>query len=260
MIRRRAIFSQVAQDYDAVRPGYPTALIEAIIAISALPKQGQILEIGCGTGQATRPFARRGYRIKGLDIGPELVALAGHNCRDYPNVQFEVTSFEDWRPDTLFDLVISATAFHWIPPEIGYPKIARILKERGYLATFANMHPTPYSGFFAEVQAVYRHVVPEWADPAEAPSTEEKIQAQVAAINETGLFGPVQVKQYSWSKVYPAEAYLKLLNTYSDHRSLGAEKRTALFGGIERMIAEKYGGQVTRPYLSVLYIASKALG
>src|SRR5262245_17855886 len=116
----RTGFDQVAAEYDAIRPGYPEPLIEDIISMSNLPADGLILEVGCGTGQATIPFAQRGYHMTCLDIGAALAALAAQNCRAYPEVQIQVASFETWEgnPDT-FDLIISATAFHWIPPEVG---------------------------------------------------------------------------------------------------------------------------------------------
>jgi SAM-dependent methyltransferase len=140
----RTSFDQAAADYDAVRPGYPPALIHEILNFARLSANGRILEIGCGTGQATIPFAQRGYQMTCLDIGPELAALVAKNCKPYPNVQIQVTSFEDWRPEPdKFDLVIAATAFHWIAPEIAYPKVARLLRETGALAIFSNEHPPP---------------------------------------------------------------------------------------------------------------------
>jgi 2-polyprenyl-3-methyl-5-hydroxy-6-metoxy-1,4-benzoquinol methylase len=71
-----SIFNEVATLYDEVRPGYPTAIIDAITALAALPPEGKILEIGCGTGQITIPFALRGYTILALEPGD---ALAGPN-------------------------------------------------------------------------------------------------------------------------------------------------------------------------------------
>src|SRR5215207_9145809 len=120
-IALRATFNQAARDYDAIRPGYPAELFDDIVALAALPVDGRILEVGCGTGQATLPFARRGYAMHCLDIGADLVAVAREHCRPYPNVDFEVVAFEDWEaPAETFDLVMSATAWHWVPPEIGY--------------------------------------------------------------------------------------------------------------------------------------------
>lgn len=261
----RAIFNQTPLDYDAVRPGYPPELIEDVIAISAIPAGGSVLEIGCGTGQATVPFARwrdatgRGYMMLCLEIGQDLAAIAAQKCRPYPNVTVQVMSFEGWDPEgRAFDLVISATAFHWIPPQVGYPKIARILKRHGSMALFWNLAPTPYTGFSAAVQQIYRHVVPEWPDPRTGPSNEERIRARETSINEIGLFEPVLVKRYPWTKTYTTESYLRLLNTYSDHLALDEARRHRLFEEIGKLIEREYDGVVTRPYLSALYIAQKA--
>ena len=77
----RTIFDQAALDYDEVRPGYPEELIEDVISISAIPKDGRILEIGCGTGQATIPFAKRGYSINSSTHIP--VTVIWRKPRDY---------------------------------------------------------------------------------------------------------------------------------------------------------------------------------
>lgn len=257
-IALRTIFDGAARDYDEVRPGYPKELIDDILSISDIPEGGKILEIGCGTGQATIPFAKRSYSMTCLDIGKGLAALAAEKCRQYPNVLIRTVSFEDWQPEpSSFDLVTSATAFHWIPPEIGYPKAASVLKDSGYIAIFSNLHPTPYTDFFQAVQKVYRSVVPEWKDPSDGPSTEEKIKSTEHYINGTGLFEKVVVKRYPWSKEYNVDQYLKLLNTYSGHRNLDEEKRSKLFTGVATLIEEEFGGTIVRPYLSVLYLAKK---
>lgn len=244
-----------------MRPGYPEKLIEDVISISGIPQCGRILEVGCGTGQATISFAKRGYSMLCLDIGKELVALARENCRQYPNVQIRNVSFEDWNPNgNLFDLVISATAFHWIPPEIGYTKAAQVLKDTGYIAMFWNLHPTPYTGFFQEVQKVYRSIAPEWKNPSDGSSTGDEIRLREDYINGTGLFEKALVKQYPWSKRLDKVQYLKLLNTFSGHRNLEKERRAKLFAGISALIEEEFGGTITRPYLSVLYLAKKKAG
>lgn len=252
------IFDQVAHDYNEVRPGYPEELIEDIILISNISQGDRILEIGCGTGQATIPFAKRGYSMLCLDIGKELITIAHKNCRQYPNVRFQNVSFENWKPKVnSFDLAISATAFHWIPPEIGYPKVAQVLKDSGHLAIFSNLHPRPLTSFFQVVQKVYQRIVPELKEPNSKPSTEEEIKATEDYINRTGLFEKVLVKQYPWSKVYNKGQYLKLLNTYSGHRNLDENRRSKLFADIGALIEEEFGGSITRPYLSVLYLAKK---
>jgi SAM-dependent methyltransferase len=257
----RTVFDQAALDYDAVRPGYPQELIEDVISISSIPRGGRILEVGCGTGQATLPFAKRGYSMLCLDIGRKLAAIAAQKCCQYPQVKIQIISFEDWPEEgNTFDLVMSATAFHWISPEVGYPKAAKALKSSGYIALFTNYHPTPHTGFFESVQKVYQKIVPEWGNPNDAPLLEERITSKEAYINGTGLFENTQIKTYAWTRDYRTEEYIKLLNTYSDHLSLEENRRSLLYGEIAEFIEKEFEGTVTRPYLSVLYIARKKTG
>ena len=255
------IFDQAASDYEETRPGYPKELIQDIITISNLPKNGLILEIGCGTGQTTVPFAERGYSMICLDIGKELLARAAQKCNSYPKVRFELSSFENWNAvEAVCDLVISATAFHWIPPEIGYQKTAYILKDEGYLALFWNYHPTPYTGFFQTVQSIYQDIVPEWGPVSSSQSLEARIERTRADIANTNLFETVVIHKYLWERDYKTEAYLRLLNTYSDHRQLDESKKLRLFEKIGELIEKHYDGVVTHPYLTVLYTAKKKTG
>lgn len=187
-----------------------------------------------------------------------MVKIASDKLKTYTRATIENTAFEDWPSQkNAYDIVLSATAFHWIPSEIGFPKAAECLKDGGHLVLLSNMHPSPYTGFFKKVQDVYKEIVPEWKDPCDKPSTDEKIKLGEKNINLTGLFEKVLVKRYEWRIVFDAEQYVKLLGTFSDHRSLEDERRVALFNKIRNLINEKYSGKITRPYLTVLYIARK---
>lgn len=254
---RRVLFDAIAEDYDAVRPGYPTALVEDIIARSALPPGGRVLEIGSGTGQATLPFARRGYAMLCLDLGEQMTAVAARKCRHFPQVEFQVRAFEEWPVEREgFDLVISATAFHWLAPEVSYPRVAAALKPTGALAVFYNAHPLPFTGFFAAVQQLYRAVVPQWPPVAEDALT-QRLRREETQFNQTGLFEPVQVRRYEWSETQTRDQHLRLLNTYSDHRSLGEKQRQELLARIGDLIDRDFGGVIERPYTSVLLLARK---
>jgi len=256
----RATFTSVAREYDAVRPGYPEALFEDAIALSGLPPRGRCLEIGCGTGQATLPFARRGYQLLCLDIGAEMLAIAAENLAAYPNVRFEQAAFEDWPPETEpFDLVFSATAFHWIPPEVCYSKPAQVLRPGGALAVIYNMHPRPAEGFFVECDALYRRYDPAWREPSGRP-VEDEIQARVIEINSTGLYEPAIVRTYPWRYTCSTADYLRLINTYSGHLAMPEANRRALDASLADLIDRSYGGQVVKDYLAVLYLARKPGG
>ena len=133
--RQRESFNAIAEDYDAARPGYPDALVDDVVALSNLPDDGFILEVGCGTAQATLPFAQRGSRVTALDLGARMVALAREKLEPFPKVSVQQSSFEEFDAEAgSFDLVMAATAWHWVRPEVGYAKAARLLKPSGNLA------------------------------------------------------------------------------------------------------------------------------
>src|SRR3712207_8384987 len=71
----RSTFDGTAALYDEVRPGYPERLFEDIVSLSGVPSGGRVLEVGCGTGQATLPLARRGYEILCVELGGNLAAV-----------------------------------------------------------------------------------------------------------------------------------------------------------------------------------------
>ena len=89
-------FNTVASIYDAQRSGYPEALFDDLLRISRLRPDDRVLEVGCGTGQATAGFAARGLRVVATDPGDQLLDIARPKFDQFPNVQFEISSFEDW--------------------------------------------------------------------------------------------------------------------------------------------------------------------
>jgi SAM-dependent methyltransferase len=159
--------------------------------------------------------------------------------------------------DEAFDLVTSATAFHWITPAVRYVKSARALRKTGTLALFWNRHPRPYTGFFEEVQSIYSEVVPEWPSSDNKLTDEAWIQETRSSILASGFFGDVKVRMYPWTRVYGSDDYIRLLSTYSDHITLPEVRRNQLFEGIKRLIDEQFGGSISRPYLSVLFMTHK---
>ena len=253
---RRTSFDTVATLYDAVRPGYPLAVYDDIAMLTGVPAGGDILEIGCGTGQATLPLAERGYHITCVELGAELAALARRNLATYQQVEVRTGAFEtEPLPDAAYDLVTSATAFHWVAPE-SYPKLARVLRPRGAVALFWNKHIVSDvdGGFFERAQALYRQYAPELLHEVEMP-TAETLPDESAALAATGLFGAFTARRYPWVARYDATTYLNMLNTYSNHLALPADRRQKLYDGIRALIDGEYGGEIAKQYLTVLYVA-----
>lgn len=245
-------FDTVPTLYDSRRPGYPAALIEDTLRLSHIPARGRILEIGCGTGQATKPFADRGYHMTCLDIGTNLAAVARRKFQGCDNVTVIAESFENWNPGaTKYHLAIAATSFHWLDPAIRYTKVSQILRRGGSLAVFSNVHIRKDEGFFAEVQNIYRKIAPT--------RCQAKSEVTKPSGTEPGLdrFEKPITKRYPWDEQYTAEEYVALLGTYSDHISLPKPEREDLFRAIAELINANYKGVVIKHYESLLEIRKK---
>ena len=248
-------FDTVASLYDEFRPDYPEELVESIISLSGLPASGRILEIGSGTGKATRMFARRGYLIDCIEPGRNLAAVAAGNLQNYPGITFEAKRFEDSQDrSSEFDLVISAQAFHWVSKETGYAKAARALKPGGTLALFWNMYPGFQRQIDTDLDKIYQAIAPGLDNPR--TDSEVVTQERRQDILQSGYFGPVTLERFPWSQAYATREYLGLLNTYSDHLRLLNATRQRLFEAIAGSI-DAQGGLVKRNYVAVLYVAHK---
>ena len=134
---RRFAYDQIARLYDRARPGYPAALFDDIVAYANLTADARILEIGSGTGQASVPLAQRGYALDCIELGVELAKVARENLARFPAVQVIRADYDraDLEP-ARYELVVSATAFHWLDPATRFVKAHRLLKARGALALF----------------------------------------------------------------------------------------------------------------------------
>ena len=244
-IELKTTFNTTPTLYEDVRPSYPEELIRDVIDLSGLEDNNRVLEIGCGTGKATRPFAEHGYELVCLDIGADLIAVARESLKEFPNVSFVTEAFEEWEPEGKFDLIISATAFHWVDPRVRYLKASEVLKSNGFLAVFSNQHVRKDEGFFAESQSLY--------DKYYAPLTTNRPTHATDFPGVEAFQDPIK-RVYPWMQTYSSEQYIKLLGTYSGHIALSEENKRLLFQGITNLIETKYNGRITKHYEAVLDI------
>ena len=236
------------------RPRYPAQLIEDLVTLTQLTATAQILEVGTGTGKATLPLAQRGYAIQCLEPGRHLAAIAAKHLQPYPSVRIETTTFENWPLQaSTYDLVMSAQAFHWIDPAVGYLKAAQALKPTGSLALIWNLAAETETAIAQQLDQIYRTYA-NWRLKPIAARIEEKKQALIAS----QCFAELMIKQYAWSRHYTTGQYLDLVRTQSDYLIQPAEMREKLLEAITTAI-EDNGGSLIRPYVSILLIAEKPL-
>jgi SAM-dependent methyltransferase len=256
--RLRTTFEQVPELYDRARPLYPAELFDDLVAYAGLEPGSRVLEIGCGTGQATLPLARRGLEVVCVELGAGLAAVARRNLAAFPRVGVVHAVFEDWEAEEAsFDAVVAFTAFHWLDPEAKYAKPARLLRPGGALAVAETDHVQVEGGdpFWAEVQADYDAVVP--SEDNRPPPGAEEVGDLRAELEGTGLFREVEVRRYLADVTYSAEEYIGVLDTYSPNRAMEPARRERLFELIRRRVEEQPGGRVRKTYLFTLNLASR---
>lgn len=254
-IRHGALFDASALAYDRFRPGYPDTAIDDIVSLSNLRPDSRLLEIGCGTGQATVPLAHRGYRIDCVDPGKNLVALARKKCRQWPGVSFTPARFEDIELRSLaYHLVFSAQAFHWTRPGLRLRKAARLLGSRGSLALLYNYPAAPKDDLLERLSSLIQR---ESGGLLSAWNYEDEVKGWIEEIGGSGLFKDLRTSRHSWHQRYSAEEYAGLFRTYSDFLSLPTALQNRVSRCIRRFIS-RYGGSVCRPYDCVLIHARKS--
>lgn len=255
---RKHTFDEIAEAYDRARPGYPTAAFDDIAHLADLTPGARILEIGCGTGQSTVEWARRGYAVTCIELGAALAEVARRNLAPYSAVDVRVGSFEGADlPDGAFDLVFASQAWHWLDSEISYGKAARILRPGGSLGLLWNIPVDPHTsdGFFARSMPIYRRHAPDLASEDGSETAVQRRDRYVEGIAASGCFGPVQVRRHPWQRDYTAAEYVALIDTYSDHRLLADPARAALYADLRALIDSEFGGRITKTDEATLFVA-----
>ncbi|MBI2913491.1 MAG: class I SAM-dependent methyltransferase [Chloroflexi bacterium] len=256
----RATFDEDAALYDRARPSYPEQLFDDLVQLAGLQPGASLLEIGCGTGQATLPLARRGFRIVCVELGDNLAAVARQNLAPFPDVEVVTGPLELWDPArAAFDLVYAAASWHWIDPNVRYRKAADLLNRGASLAIISGGHAFPKDAdpFFFEIQEVYRALGMEPGGEVWPPPLPEDVPDMRDEMEASGLFGDVQVRRYVWELKYTADEYIALLNTFSGHIALDPEKREFLYRNVRERIDARADPRVRRHWLAILNLARK---
>jgi len=269
--RLRRTFDAVAEEYQDARPEYPDALYEELISLTGITAGVDALcEVGCASGKATLPLARRGFAISCVELGGALAAQARRNLAGFERVRVDHADFESWTPGQPagtvrnggvggFGLVFAATAWHWIDPAVKYRKAWSLLRPGGHLAFWEASHVVPESGgdpFFAEIQDVYDEIgsgMPSgWVSP-----TTETLRDGRAEIEASKLFADVTLQRFEWEIRYTADEYIRLLETFSSNLVMAPWQRERLYGEIRRRLAARPDGLLRRHWGAVLNLARR---
>jgi len=182
-----------------------------------------------------------------------LASYSKNKFSTYENFSIQNTSFEDYKdtPNSI-DLIYSGTAFHWIPEEIGYPKIFNMLRSGGTLALFWNRPSGEANRAHKELQSIYKKYMPT---ENLVKDRQEKYNLIKDTIRKYG-FVDLQFKLMHQTRCFNAEEYVALLDTYSDHRMLSSEIKESFYDEIKAAI-NRFGGEFKIDDTIDLYLATK---
>lgn len=247
--------------YDKMRPGYADGLYQAIFAYIDIGADSRVAEVGSGSGQATKPLLDRGCKHTAIEWGGNLSALLKEKYRGYDGLEVITGRFEDVKAEeNAYDLVFSATAFHWIPEETGYRKVYSMLRPGGAFARFAN-HPFPCrdnSALAADIERLYDEYYYPYYNRERSAVTEYS-QAEADAVAKiAGRYGfeDIRCRLFRRERSFTADEYLLLLSTYSDHIAIEKTVREKFFAGIREAI-NAHGGILTISDTMDLQLARK---
>ncbi len=242
---KKYLFNNVVEKYEKYRPQYNDEVYEEIFSYSNLANKDKVVEIGCGTGQATKAFLDFNCDVTALEIGNELAKYTMEKYQNHGNFNVINTPFEEFQgPNNHYDLIYSATAFHWIPPEIGYKRALDLLKQGGSIALFWNRPSISKENkcLESEIKQLYTKYLGE-LDSERPRISKENLYSQVQ--NELSHYGfiEVEMKTFHNFRILSGEEYTGLLETYSDHMSLHDSIKTPFYCSIRECI-KSYGDKI----------------
>jgi SAM-dependent methyltransferase len=253
---RSKLFDQQAEAYDRFRPTYPDAVIDELLG--PVPGALDVLDVGCGTGIASRQIARRGAKVLGVELAPRMAEIArGHG------VEVEIAAFEAWDAvGRTFDRVTSAQAWHWLDVRIATAKAASVLRPGGKLCLIWNAGCQP-DDLADALEEVYARVVPPgghrlFRGYAADRSSDVKtgLSSEIDAISAVPDFGAPAEKWFPWTRAYKRDEWVDQLVSRSDHAALEPAVRDRLFQAIGAAI-DDHGGSFVMNFETVLITATR---
>jgi len=235
--------------YDRFRPGYPRDLMETVVSGTG---PGPVLEIGAGTGKATRALLALGRPVYALEPDPRMAAVLELNCGQ-ANVSVVRASLEEARlPVEAFRLAVAAQTWHWVDPSTAYARVADALTENGRLALLWH-HPLDDQGMLGEaMERLYARLAPGIG--AIWPGMEARdLDPPRDHVGAASRFRGWTYHEHRWERRLDAVGLVGWLCSSSAHRLLPVPDRVELMTAVAALVAE-LGGEVIVGMRTVAHI------
>jgi SAM-dependent methyltransferase len=231
-----SIFDPLVDAYDAARPSYPADLYDAIDRLAGPLDGARVVEVGAGTGIATRGLRERGADVLAVDIGPGML----RRLRERTPGQPAVVARAEQLPvrDGVVDIVCAAQAWHWVHPVHGPEEVKRVLRAGGAIAVWWNNVRAAGERWYEGQQQRLEQMSPGYTRDYREPPTEPFAP----------YFSSVQVFRTRWSRTIGIDDYLTWHSSKSYVAAIG--ERLPEFLAAERAaILESFpDGVITEPF------------
>ncbi len=246
------IFGEDPILYDRFRPGYPRDLMESVIADTG---QGPVLEVGAGTGKATKALVALGKRVHALEPDARMAAVLELNCGNAGVSVVRSTLEEAELAPEAFDLVVAAQTWHWVNPMVGYARASEALIPQGRLALIWH-HPQPNQGLLGEAMIqLYARLAPDM--PRIWPGTQAiDFDPPKEHVGAATRFRHWSRHEYVWQRRLDSVGLIGWLCSSSAHRLLPVAQRTELMTAVAALVAQ-LGGEVTVKMRTVAHMAHR---
>jgi SAM-dependent methyltransferase len=258
------VFNEVPELYDRVRPTYPDELLADLVTITGMDGRSSLLEVGCGTGQATRSLAALGCSVIAVEPGADLAELARQRLATFRSVEVETSTFEEWDDrGRRFDVLVAASSWHWVDPSLGWRRAHDVLHPGGWMALLGNVvvrrpgEPEVYAET-ADLHERFSPGNPGWGHPPLEDEVRTTDKGWGLVDDPGGWFGPMVVRWYPAVQWFDGDGFADLLRTTSLYRGLDGDAREPLLDAIAERIRTRMGDRASRRYLSVLRVGQRA--
>ncbi|MDX6339419.1 MAG: hypothetical protein QOG05_6759 [Streptosporangiaceae bacterium] len=254
---QRTVFGADPESYDSLRPGYPAALLDTVTAVAGICPGDRVLEIGAGTGKATRAMAERGWRLTCLEPSAEMRQQLATVCAGQPAVTVSGHFLETFPGGDRFRVALAAQSWHWTDPDVRYQRVHELLAPGGWLALTWNTPRRLDRSLDADLDALYGAHASGLSAREPGAAGVHRGQWSTGELAASPLFGVVLHWRHDWLESYDADRYARLLATQSDHLMLDPAVLSTLVGEL-RQLVNRHGGRVTLAYATDLYLAQRA--
>jgi len=258
----RSFFGSDPETYDAVRPGHADEVYDLLRERCGLRRGSKVLEIGTGTGQATRRLLELGARaLVAIEPDPALADYLRARVGDIVDVR--VTTLEDAELEPeVFDLAAAASSFHWVEEGLGLAKIRDALRPGGWIALWwtsfgDELRPDPFRTAVDPLFADVPHG-PSGPPREGRPSFARDADLRLAALEAAG-FEELGADEMRWAREWDTDGIRGLYSTFSPISALEPDARRQLLDGVARIAEVEFGGRVEKPLVTSLYTARKPL-